>query len=143
MQAEISWQILCTSQNWGPDAPVLHTGEGGEQVDITWRSLYASQNGWRGLDRNSFKSHTLPTYYTPIMPASCTLDPSALRWTAGGPGSWLVTLESNRLEVGAHLVASSDGAASSLRCPAARLAWAHGIDRWVLAQRVGDACWRP
>lgn len=99
---------------------MLNTGEGGEHAEISWRSLYASQNGWRGLHRNSFKSQTLPTYYTPIMPAHCTLDPSALRWTAGGPGSWLLTLESNRLTVGAQLVANCDGSASALCCPAAR-----------------------
>ena len=85
----------------------MHAGVVGEQAEISWRGLYASQYGWRGLHATCFEALDLPTWHedmrTPAayrhVPPSCTLDPSALRWTAGGPGSWLVMLVCNRLEV--------------------------------------------
>ena len=121
---------------------MLHTGEGGEQAEISWRGLYASHNGWRGLHRSSFKSQKLLTYYTPIMPASCTLDPSALRWTAGGPGSWLVTLESNRLEVRAQPMQTATALpvfyVAQLRARPGRMALIGGCLHSGLVMLAGD-----
>ena len=106
----------------------MHAGVLGEEAEISWRGLYASQNGWRGLHATCFEALELPKLRKGLVPPSCTLDPKALRWTAGDSGDWLVVLIRNRLEVSGMVPDSllkSQSAASSPCRPAAL--WTRGL----------------
>ena len=110
----------------------MHAGVLGEEAEISWLSLFASQNGWRGLHQSCFEALELPKFRKGLVPPSCTLDPKALRWTAGDSGDWLVMLVRDRLEVSGmvpeRLLKCQDAASTSC-CPAALCTRAHGAVR--------------
>ena len=110
----------------------MHAGVLGEEAEINWRSLFASQNGWRGLNRSCFEALELPKLRKGLVPPSCTLDPKALRWTAGDSGDWLVVLIRDRLEVSGMVpetLLNCQSAASTSRCPASPCTRALGAGR--------------
>ena len=60
-----------------------------EEAEVTWRSLYACSNGWRGLRPGSFEMMGLPCSSNTSRgyPAHCMLDGRELGWTAAAGGA--------------------------------------------------------
>ena len=67
---------------------------------MTWRSLYACKNGWRGLRPGCFETLQLPSSswghsWGDGFPSHCIVDSRDLNWTAlaGGASELLVIVE--------------------------------------------------
>ena len=71
-----------------------------EDAEVTWRSLYACNNGWRGLQPGCFEMLDLPCssergLWMQGFPSYCILDSQDLSWTAlaGVASELLVVVE--------------------------------------------------
>ena len=77
---------------------------------MTWRSLYACSNGWRGLRPGCFEMLGLPCSSradtSEVYPAHCMLDGRDLGWTAaaGGASELLVADTFDTVQVTPHSV---------------------------------------
>ena len=76
---------------------------------MTWRSLYACSNGWRGLQPGCFEGMELPSCnaWELPSPAHCILDSPDLGWmaAAGGASELLVVVTGDCVQVTLHSVA--------------------------------------
>ena len=71
-----------------------------KNAEVTWRSLYACQNGWRGLQPGCFERLDFPSssergMWMDGFPHHCILDSRDLSWSAlaGGASELLVIVE--------------------------------------------------
>ena len=77
-----------------------------EDVEVTWRSLYACSNGWRGLQPGCTEVLELTSIDVQSIgwedyPAYCILDGQELGWTAtaGGASELLVVTDCTSVQV--------------------------------------------
>ena len=94
---------------------------------MTWRGLYASSNGWRGLRPGCFEMLALPCcseWYRSDNPTQCILDSQELGWlgAAGGGSELLVVDTFNRLQVTLQLSLYASELTKLLLCIWARSA---------------------